>query len=115
MTGVRQEEIRQQLIGFYRSYQNDGEPIAVNFRELAKELNKPERYTHLIHSYPAKLLANIPFFFFASDELCPENGIVLDPFCGTGTVLLEAAAYGLQLRGLNKEGTCKGLQVPFFC
>lgn len=28
MTGVRQEEIRQQLIGFYRSYQNDGEPIA---------------------------------------------------------------------------------------
>lgn len=94
MLPSRQQEIRQQLIDFYRSYQNDGEPIAVNFRELAKELNKPERYTHLIHSYPAKLLANIPFFFFASDELCPENGIVLDPFCGTGTVLLEAALSG---------------------
>ena len=95
----RKEEIRQQLIGFYRSYQNDGEPIAVNFRELVKELSKPERFTHLIHSYPAKLLANIPFFFFASDELCPKNGVVLDPFCGTGTVLLEAA-----LRKAVKDG-----------
>lgn len=94
MLQSRQEEIRKQLIGYYHSYQNDGEPIAVNFRELATELDKPERYTHLIHSYPAKLLANIPFFFFASDELCPENGIVLDPFCGTGTVLLEAALSG---------------------
>jgi len=101
MTGVRQLEIRQQLIGFYRSYQNDGEPIAVNFRELAKELDKPERYTHLIHSYPAKLLANIPFFFFASDELCPENGIILDPFCGTGTVLLEAALSGRTALGAD--------------
>lgn len=101
MLPSRQEEIRQQLIGFYRSYQNDGEPIVVNFRELTKELNKPERYTHLIHSYPAKLLTNIPFFFFASNELCPENGIVLDPFCGTGTVLLEAALSGRAALGAD--------------
>ena len=97
----RKEEIRQQLIGFYRSYQNDGEPIAINFRELVKELSNPERFTHLIHSYPAKLLANIPFFFFASDELCPKNGVVLDPFCGTGTVLLEAALSGRTALGAD--------------
>lgn len=101
MIPSRQEEIRQQLIGYYRSYQNDGEPIAVNFRELVKELSKPERFTHLIHSYPAKLLANIPFFFFASDELCPKNGVVLDPFCGTGTVLLEAALSGRTALGAD--------------
>lgn len=101
MTGDRKQEIRQQLIGYYRSFQNDGEPIAVNFRELVKELSKPERFTHLIHSYPAKLLANIPFFFFASDELCPKNGVVLDPFCGTGTVLLEAALSGRTALGAD--------------
>lgn len=101
MTTDRQEEIRQKLIGFYRSYQNDGEPIAVNFRELAEELKKTERFTHLIHSYPAKLLANIPFFFLASDEICPSNGVVLDPFCGTGTVLLEAALSGRQAYGAD--------------
>ena len=94
MSRDRQEEIRQQLINYHHSFQKDDEPIVVNFRELAKELKKPDRYTHLIHSYPAKLLANIPYFFFASDELFPNNGVVLDPFCGTGTVLLEAALSG---------------------
>ena len=66
MIPSRQEEIRQQLIGYYRSYQNDGESIAVNFRSLVPELSKLDRYTHLIHSYPAKLLANIPYYFFAT-------------------------------------------------
>lgn len=46
MSTERQEEIRQQLIGFYRSYQNDGEPVAVNFRELAKELE--DRWDRLV-------------------------------------------------------------------
>jgi tRNA G10 N-methylase Trm11 len=101
MTIERQEEIRQQLVGYYRSYQNDGEPIAVNFRSLVPELSKLERYTHLIHSYPAKLLANIPFYFFATDELCPQEGTVLDPFCGTGTVLLEAALSGRTALGAD--------------
>ncbi len=97
----RQEEIRQQLIGYRQSYQKDGKPIAVNFRELVKELNKTDRYTHLIHSYPAKLLANIPYLFLASDELCSKNGIVLDPFCGTGTVLLEAVLSGRKAYGAD--------------
>ena len=101
MTIERQEEIRQQLVGYYRSYQNDGEPIAVNFRSLVPELSKLERYTHLIHSYPAKLLANIPFYFFATDELCPQEETVLDPFCGTGTVLLEAALSGRTALGAD--------------
>ena len=54
------------------NFDNPNEPIAVNFRSLVPELSKLERYTHLIHSYPAKLLANIPFYFFATDELCPQ-------------------------------------------
>ena len=107
MLPIRQEEIRQQLMGFYRSYQNDGEPITVNFRELVKELNKSERYTHLIHSYPAKLLANIPYFFFATDMLCPPNGTVLDPFCGTGTVLLEATLSGRAALGADANPLAK--------
>jgi DNA modification methylase len=94
MEKEKQTEIGKKLIGFYESFKLDGKPIPVNFRTLVPELNKTERYTHLIHSYPAKLLTNIPYFFLATDALCPSDGIVLDPFCGTGTVLLEAVLSG---------------------
>ncbi len=94
-------DIKEILNGYYQSFQKDGEPISVNFRSLVPELKKPERYTHLIHSYPAKLLVNIPYFFFATDALCPANGTVLDPFCGTGTVLLEAALSGRNALGAD--------------
>ena len=93
--------IKETLMGYYQSFQKDGEPIPVNFRALVPELKKAERYTHLIHSYPAKLLANIPYFFFATDTLCPTNGTILDPFCGTGTVLLEAALSGRNALGAD--------------
>ena len=80
---------------------NQSPSISVNFRALVPELKKTERYTHLIHSYPAKLLAKKPYFFFATDTLCLVNGTVLDPFCGTGTVLLEAALSGRNALGAD--------------
>lgn len=53
-------------------------------------MNSADRFTHLLHPYPAKLLVHIPFFFLANDLLSKPGDIVLDPFCGSGTVLLEA-------------------------
>lgn len=101
MSHKKQTDIRKALEDYYQSFQKDDEPISVNFRVLVPELKKAERYTHLIHSYPAKLLANIPYFFFATDTLCPTNGTVLDPFCGTGTVLLEAVLSGRNALGAD--------------
>ena len=86
---------------YARKYHETGRPISVNFRTLVSELNKTERYTHLIHTYPAKLLANIPYYFLKAKSLCPQNGIVLDPFCGAGTVLLEAAVSGRSALGAD--------------
>lgn len=103
MPRKKHTDIKKTLKGYQRSFQKDGKPIPVKFRTLVPELKKPERYTHLIHSYPAKLLANIPYFFFATDTLCPFDGIVLDPFCGTGTVLLEAALSGRTAWGADSN------------
>lgn len=75
-------------------YRKTKKPIEVNFRELVPIHSGADRYTHLLHSYPAKLLANIPIFFLNCDQLRTRNGRVLDPFCGTGTVMLEAAISG---------------------
>lgn len=86
---------------YVRKYQETGQPVSVNFRELVPLLNNKERYTHLIHTYPAKLLNNIPYYFLMTEDFCPHGGIVLDPFCGTGTVLLEAAISGRQAWGAD--------------
>ncbi|HEY1068895.1 MAG TPA: DNA methyltransferase, partial [Pirellulales bacterium] len=35
-------------------------------------------------------MVHIPFFFLATESLSRKGDLVLDPFCGSGTVLLEA-------------------------
>ena len=75
--------------GFEKQYSVDSTPISISFRTLFPEL-RSERYTHLIHSYPAKLLCHIPYFFLNNTYFSQKGEMVLDPFCGTGTVLLEA-------------------------
>ena len=66
----------------------------VNFRELVNCFKYGERITHSIHPYPAKLLPHIPHFLLSHPDLSPKNSFVGDPFCGSGTVLLESALIG---------------------
>ncbi|MEQ5225970.1 DNA methyltransferase [Proteus cibi] len=83
--------IDQELAKFFSVYEKVKEPIEVNFRNLVDWVPYSDSYTHYIHSYPAKLIKHIPIFFLNSKILLPEsNSLVLDPFCGSGTVLLES-------------------------
>lgn len=83
------------------SYKRDSNPIEVNFRELIPELNNADRFTHLIHTYPAKLLAHIPYFFLNNSIFSKPGDNVLDPFCGSGTVLLESILSGRNAYGVD--------------
>lgn len=76
-------------------------PIPISFREEVKPLNSPERATHLIHPYPAKLLMHIPYFFLDNTILSKAGDTILDPFCGSGTVLLEALLSGRNALGAD--------------
>ncbi len=71
-------------------YERTGRAVPVDFRRLVSCLPTAERATHLLHPYPAKLLMHIPFFFLANSILSRQGDVVADPFCGSGTVLLEA-------------------------
>ena len=73
-----------------KRYERTGRAVPVDFRRLVSCLPTAERATHLLHPYPAKLLMHIPFFFLANSILSRQGDIVADPFCGSGTVLLEA-------------------------
>lgn len=89
------------ILDLLKQYKKNKEPISVNFRDLVPQIINLDRHTHFIHSYPAKLLQQIPYFFLNNTIFSKENDIVLDPFCGTGTVLLEASVANRNAIGID--------------
>jgi DNA modification methylase len=86
----RADEVLEMLLSRRRSRSTE-----VQFRELVKWLPyNSERFTHAIHHYPAKLIPQIPNLFISSSLFSAPGDLVLDPFCGTGTVLLETILAG---------------------
>jgi DNA modification methylase len=53
-----------------------------------------------IHPYPAKFIGEIPRAFIQSLAI-PPGTVVLDPFCGSGTTLVEAQRAGLAAVGID--------------
>jgi DNA modification methylase len=70
-------------------------PLIYNFREICKVSVPTTTYaTHGIHPYPAKFIPQIPHFFI---QTCSKKGeVVLDPFCGSGTTLVEVRALSIK-------------------
>lgn len=53
-----------------------------------------------IHPYPARFINEVPRTLI--EEIgCPKNTMVLDPFCGSGTTLVEAQRKGLSSIGID--------------
>lgn len=53
-----------------------------------------------VHPYPAKFIADLPGAFL--DILpVPAGGVVMDPFCGSGTTLAEAQRRGFKTLGVD--------------
>lgn len=57
-------------------------------------------YNHTIHKYPAKFIPQFPKWALEYID-CTENSIVLDPFCGSGTTLVEAGVRGCKSIGYD--------------
>jgi len=92
-----------------RSLSHQGGPVEVAgepaiARALQEAMSAPERYplddlTHGFHSYPARMHPAIARV--AVGQLSGAGAQVLDPFCGSGTVLVEAMAAGRRARGVD--------------
>ena len=67
----------------------DGAPLPVSFRELVGPLPAQEG-AHQAHPYPARLVRQVPRFLLNCEQMSAPGDLVFDPFCGSGTVLLEA-------------------------
>ena len=100
-TLVSRDRATQQFAHLRDCYHAHRRPIPVSFRSLVSEIGLGERLTHRLHSYPATLLRCIPAFFLAVPPLTPDGSIIGDPFCGSGTVLLESMCAGFDSYGLD--------------
>ena len=101
------------LDSLYSQYRTNPAGVSVSFRELCSGWTWAKRsdiYTHLIHSYPAKMLVYIPILFLSTEKYASRDDSILDVFAGSATVLLESIinpvfprdAYGTEINPLAR-------------
>ena len=73
--------------------------IPTTFRGSHGTVRRRDTATHWIHWYPAKMFHRIPAEILSASP--SPHLTVLDPFCGSGTVLLEAALRGHRAIGID--------------
>lgn len=101
-----------------RRYHNQNKQGGVNWADWDFEnLKQSERQygTHFFHHYTAKFIPQIPSRLI--EKYSKKNQIVIDPFMGSGTTLIEAKllgrhSYGLDTNPLSyKISSAKTLQI----
>ncbi len=90
---------------------HDGDPVAADklaqaFRVLPEDKDLPLSGVHGIHPYPARFH---PAWARNLLLLAPRDAVVLDPFCGSGTVLVEASKSGR--RSFGSDVNAVGLRI----
>lgn len=73
----------------------DNKPIPFDFKKasevlLKNDFSKENRYLHYIHYYPGRIYPYIPLYILSLADFSDLDGYVLDPFAGSGTILLES-------------------------
>lgn len=66
---------------------------------IANSQHKTTYYTHGFHPYPAKFTPQIVNKFF--NLYCKKGFSILDPFCGSGTTLVEGVLNGMASVGID--------------
>ncbi len=82
-------------------YASEGRPVEISLRDAVDWTPTGERLSHGVHPYPARLVRHVPVLFAYSTRYSTPGRVIMDPFCGSGTVLLESLAAGR--RGIGAD------------
>ena len=67
-------------------------PKIISFREEISDIPNSQYLTHSLYFHPAKFIPQI--VRYCLDNYCKKDGVVLDPFAGSGTTALESSIRG---------------------
>lgn len=68
---------------------------------LSINTNSVTQYTHGFHKYPAKFIPQIPQWAINKYLKNKKDKLILEPFCGSGTTLVESALSGNYSIGID--------------
>jgi len=74
---------------------NNKEPVLLDFKVathalLGSSYDKNNRHINYIHRYPGRIYPYIPLYILSLYDLAHLDKYLLDPFAGSGTILLES-------------------------
>jgi len=120
---------QQELINYYKSYNGKREVLWKN--QLGKDLNwalsfdqykeaETTKHVHRLHPYKGKFIPQLVEYFldshtdnFKKTVYFRKGDIVLDPFAGSGTIMVQACELGMHSIGIDVSafnaliGNCK--------
>ena len=84
-----------ELNGVIKTYQNNRrKPVNFDFKEAYNSLltvNESNNInSHYLHFYPGRIYPYIPRYILSLLYIRKMGGTLLDPFAGSGTILLES-------------------------
>src|SRR5438128_1973659 len=74
-------------------------PQHVDLKKLFPDLRKTSYLTHGFDSYPAKMIPHMARFLI--EKISVPGQTILDPFCGSGAVLIESLMSGRNAIGVD--------------
>jgi tRNA G37 N-methylase Trm5 len=105
----------QELIDYYETYQRE----TVYKKKLGSDLNwdlafenykesETTKHVHRLHPYKGKFIPQLVEYFldshtdkFKTETFFKQGDIVLDPFCGSGTTLVQSNELGINAIGVD--------------
>jgi DNA modification methylase len=121
LTYLKRNEVFKEDISLITSHLSNVK-LLPEIEKVVYKTSTSTPHAHGIHKYKAKFFPRLIRTFLVTEASCEEDVVVLDPFVGSGTTLLESSFLGFESIGVDidklscliSEGKLSMLESPPF-